>query len=207
MALNLNKAEKQSSQLTSIEEGSYVAKIFQVIDMGIQPKVNLKTGKQEGWTPAAWLTFEFPTEEYEYENDKGETIKSNKILSKKIPISLNEKSTLTKLLNAVGEVEDLKELINRPVMVSVGKTSGGKAKIVSFMKTMKGFKDEYALVRDPVTFDFEKPDQKIFESLPEFLQKEISKARNFKDLGFTESNNNNDDSPSDESQEEEDLPW
>lgn len=170
------RAKAGGKDLGRIEDGTYVARFVQLIDLGDQEQIDFSTKESKGWARELWWTFEFPTERIEVnEEDRP------RWLSKAVKFSTHEKSTMTAWLKALdpkGTAKTLDELIGRSVMVEVGSTSGDKAKITNVMKVMKGVKVG-ELENEPDTFDMDEPDMAVFDKLPDFLKERIKEAQNF----------------------------
>lgn len=161
-----------------LEEGTYVARVCRIIDLGIQQTEDLKTGKPNGWRPKMSVSFELPTETIEVNGED-----KPRWLSKISTVSKHEKSFLFQLVKATGlRIEKLKsinELLGQPLMVEVGLTSGGKNKIVSVSRLIKGMQvDE--LSQEPVAFDFDEPEEELLEKFPDFIKDLLTKSQNYK---------------------------
>lgn len=172
MALNLSEAKKNDRpDYGRIDEGTYPARVVQIIDIGLQVEDYKGEVKEKN---KVFVTFEFPTETITIDDEE-----KPRWLSKEFVVSFHEKSALTALINAVPkELEYLSDLIGEAVMVGVGTTSSGKAKVTSVAKLMKGVNIP-GLQNKSVAFDFDEPDMDVFHSLPEFLQTKIKEAKNF----------------------------
>jgi len=190
MSLNLNQnTSKPKITYPELEPATYPARIVQVIDMGKQYKTNYKNGNQlyrdsdgnetEEDTgnpivqPKAWITFELPTETIEIEGED-----RPRWASKEFVISTHEKSALTKVIKACGNVKALRELLGKPCMISTDMTSGGKSKIKDVTSLMKGLSVP-ELSKEPVLFDLDNPDVDVFNSLPQFLKTKITESVDF----------------------------
>lgn len=199
MSLALEQKIKTGKDYGRVEDGTYVARIVQIIDLGQQHEVYWKTNEPlyyivdeqgnvvksgenkspEGKGPAVikpkvWITFEFGTEMIEIEGED-----KPRWYSKEYVVSTHEKAAMTKLISAVqSPVSSLADLADKPLMVEIGSSESGKAKIAGVAKLMKGMTVP-DLSMEPVLFDMDKPDVNVFKGLPEFLQNKIKAAVNF----------------------------
>lgn len=166
-----------------VEEGTHPARIVQVIDLGTQIQTDWKSGEVLTYEDSGdvitkkevMVTFEFPNETIEIGGEE-----KPRWLSKRYTNSLHEMASLTKLVKAVepkfkGSQYDLTDLLEKPVMATVGTTSGGKAKITGTTSVPKGF-DVPELQNEAKVFGMDDPDQEVFDSLPNFLQEMINKS-------------------------------
>lgn len=175
MSLAIGK-EPKSSGFGRIEDGTYPARLVQVIDLGVQELTDYKTGEVKGTANRVYLCWEFPTETIEV---KGEI--KPRWQGKEYTISYHEKAALPGVIKALdpkGEAKYLSDLLGKPCMVGIGSTSGGNAKITGVFQLAKGMPvDE---LQNPArAFDFSDPDVEVFKLLPEFLQDKIKGAVNF----------------------------
>jgi len=176
---DLPKGGDGGTDLGRVEDGTYHARVSQVIGLGRQVQTDWKTNQPKkdkyGNTiikPAVWLTFELPTERVELED--GETMP--RWVSKEYTLSMHEKANFRKLLNAIApDANGLNELLNQPACITVGSTSSGKAKITGVSAPMKGVQVG-EVESNTILYDFDEPDQEVFDNLPEFLQEKINKA-------------------------------
>jgi len=189
MATNLKKLKTAKKDYGRVEEGTYPARIVQLIMLGSQLQTDWQTGEakedKEGnviYKPEVWITYEFPTERIRYENDEGETVDRPRWQSKTYTLSMHEKAGFRKLMDAAcPDGESLDDLIGQPCIVTVGSTSGGKAKITGVSSPMKGM--EVGMLENvPVIYDLDEPEQEIFDTLPNFLQEKINNRQDKEEL-------------------------
>lgn len=156
-----------------IGEGTFPARVVQVIDLGRQE------GEYQGvptCKPTLWITFELPTETITIDG-----VEKPRWLSKEFTKSTNEKAWLMKLMTGlytsdeIDDVETFEDFLGRPLLVEVGTTSGGKDKLVGCTKLVAGMKVA-ELYNDTKYFDIESPNTDVFESLPDFLQEKIKES-------------------------------
>jgi hypothetical protein len=165
-----------------IEDGTYVARIVQLIDLGMQ-EIEWEGEKKQ--QQKVFITFEFPTERVEVDG-----VDRPRWLSKDYTVSLSEKAALYKLLKAVdpdGKItskgRNVKAILGLPIMIEVGSTSTGNAKIISVARPMKGM--PVGELENPTTFfDLDYADKAIFDKLPKWLQDKITNGLDFSSSVF-----------------------
>ena len=158
------------------EDGNYPARLAQVIELGLQPMEDYTTKEAKDPKPRCMLTFEFPTETIEVGGEE-----KPRWYGKEYTLSGHEMAALPKVVSALdpgGEETDLSKLLSRAVMVEIGTTSGGKAKVVNVSKLMKGLTVDQ-LVNDPVVFSLDNPDKKVFEKFPQWIREKIEGALDY----------------------------
>lgn len=167
--------EENAKKVTPpLEEGSYIARCVQVLDIGEQ--YNKMADKYQR---NLMLTFELPTETVEVNGED-----KPRILSKIYNYTLNEKGNLRKdLVSWIGKLVfpfDVTSLLGQVCMVGVSqrKTSTGKIRneIKSIMKPMKGVP-----VPEQVTpsyiFDIDADNAvEECEKLPEWIRKMVQES-------------------------------
>jgi hypothetical protein len=154
-----------------VEDGTHVARVQGIVDLGIQKsewKGEIKDVQK------VFITFEFPTERIEVDG-----VSRPRWLSKEYTVSNHEKSALFSLLKAIdpdGKVtnkgRNVKALLGLPVMVEVGSTETGNAKVVNTIKLMKGMVVD-ALENPTTFFDIDRVDITVWNRLPKWLQEKI----------------------------------
>ena len=183
MSLNLAEIKEQATASKKdygrLEEGTHHARIVSVVDFGLQEQTDYNTKEVIKPKERMMITWEFPTERIEIEQDDGTTKSLPRWQGKEYTISLHEKAGLTALLAAIApSVETLEELLNMPCAVSIGSTSGGNAKVTNVSKPMKGF-EVPELENESMYFDFSNPNKDLFLSLPAWQQAKIKDALNY----------------------------
>ncbi len=168
-----------------IDEGSYMARLVSIIDLGIQPQTDWQTGAEKDPQPKALFTWELPTETLEFTNDEGETEDKPRWTSKQYTLSSYEMSNLYKLLTALGkkDIKDLSELLDTPCMVTIGSTVNDNAKVVAVIPTPKDMPVPELSI-EARFFDFDKPEQDLYETQPAWVQGMIKDAINY--TGFAD---------------------
>lgn len=154
-----------------IEEGTHVGLFLGLVHLGIQ------RGEFEGvvsYKDQVLIKFELP----DVLSDKGTPL----TLSKRVTNSSHSKAELMKAVKAlsgnsnVDEGVDFEELVGSPVMLEVGHSKSGGAKIVGYMPVPAALKKTIKpLMGEPVLlFDVEKISDKELEKMPEWLRKVIN---------------------------------
>jgi len=208
MSLDLNNVPSASKRdLGRVEDGTFAARIVNVVDIGIQHLTDWQTQKpkyhaldEEGkWAkngnefvftdepnehpdekPQVLLTFEFPTERVTI-NDES----LPRWMSKEYTLSNHEKAGIVKLVGAISAgTTKLGDLRYTPCFVAVGSTGPGKAKIAGVSAPMKGM-EVGALENEAVVFSMDTADLESFNKLPNFVQNKVKAAVNFKDSAIS----------------------
>lgn len=183
MSLNLAeiaKEEPKKSSIPRLAEGTYMGRIISVVDFGVQPQTDWKTGKDTESKPTVMITFQIPSLVIELEDENGETKQVPRIIGKEYNLSTYERSNLMKMINAVApQVQGLEELLNVQGMIQVGSTKNDKAKITAVMACPEGM-EVAELLTETTHFDSTQPDYELFKVLPEWMQDRIEGALNWK---------------------------
>lgn len=181
MATNLRKLKKVKKDFGRVEEGTYPARVVQLIMLGSQLQTDWQTGEavedKEGnvvYKEEIWVTYEFPTERIQYTDDEGVEHDRPRWQSKTYTLSMHEKAGFRKLMDAVApKGESLEDLAGKPGIVTIGSTSGGKAKVTGVAAPMKGM--DVPELENPVQiYDLDEPDEEVFDGLPDFLKEKIN---------------------------------
>lgn len=168
-----------------IEDGTYSARVVQVIDLGVQKD---EYNGEEKIKPEVLVTFEFPTELLVINGEE-----RPRWLSKNYTVSLHEKAALTQLLNAVDPDGKLTKkganpqgILGQACMITVGSTASGNAKVVGVSRLLKGL--QVPELDNPTAFfdlDSDSKDNKaVFESLPDWIKTKIQSAMNYDNSAF-----------------------
>ncbi len=169
--------KKKSSSNGRVEDGTYMCRIAQLVDLGVQ---KFEWQGEEKEAHKVFITFEFPTERIIVnEEDRP------RWLSKEYTVSNHEKSGLYALVQAAdpdGKATRkgtyVKGLLGLPVMVTVASTASGNAKVASVARLMKGM--AVPELENPVSFfDLDKPDMAVFEKFPQWLKDKITSGVDF----------------------------
>lgn len=175
--LDISKiAEKKGkTEFAPLDEGTYPARVVRIIDLGLQVQKDWKTGEIKLWEnsgkpviyPKIWVDFELPTEMITIKEEE-----KPRWLGREFTVSSSEKAAIKALITATGCGSNISMAIGKPVMVQVGHTQSGKAKVTNVMPIMKGLTVP-PLVNSPVIFDLDDPSPDAFDILPEFLKNMI----------------------------------
>lgn len=179
MALKIQETQGDNEQqdFGRIEDGSYPARLVQVIDVGQQERIDFETGQSTGeYHQRAFLTWEFPTETIEINGEQWP-----RWLSQEVTVSFHERAKLPQIIAALDpkkEAQHLGDLLGKPALVTVGSTKNNKAKVTNVVQLPKGMQVD-DLKNQPVVFDMDNFDEEVFNNLPQFIQNKIREARNF----------------------------
>ena len=182
MAMNFAGGKKKSSN-GRVEDGLFPARIVQILDLGIQKN---EWQGEEKIQHQVRITFEFPTEKVMVDD-----VERPRWLGKNYTVSNHEKSALFALLKAAdpdGSVtnkgRNVKAMLGLPLMVEVGSTGTGNAKIANTSRLMKGMtvaelenEPQFFDMSDASTFD-------VFEKLPKWIQEIIQGGVEFDETKF-----------------------
>lgn len=185
MAL-IAKESGGSGNYAPIEAGTYPARCFGVVDLGLQ---HIEWQGQKKDQEKVLLMFELPTERIEVEGED-----EPRWLSVRYTMSLHEKAGLRKALDAwrgkpmtAEELKgfDLSRLLNAPCMLTVvnkeGSNGGMYANIGGISKPMKGM-SVAELESDPILFDMSADNaEAVYEKLPEWIRKVIDESVTWKE--------------------------
>ena len=192
MALNFAESKKVKKDFGRVEDGAYPARVVSIIDFGMQYATDYKTGEVKKYDDGndviqhkVWINFEFPDELIDVDGEQ-----EPRWYGKEYTVSAHEKSALYALLKAVDPKgvateggRNVKGLLGLPAMVTIGSTSGGKAKIVSVSGVPKGMQVD-ALQNPEVLFDLDGDDLETFNSLPKWMQDRITDGVDFDTIRF-----------------------
>ena len=185
MTLELNKMTSGKAKAPRIEEGTYMARIVSIIDLGIQPQTDWQTGDATDPKPRALFTWELPTETIKIADEDGNVENKPRWMSKEYTLSNYEMSNLYKLLVALGkkDIVTLDELLNIECMVTIGSTVNGNAKIVAVVPAPKGMPVP-ELATEAKFFDFDSPSEELYDLQPDWIKEKIQDAVNYE--GFAD---------------------
>ena len=166
--MSLLEKYKGSGTQSRIGEGTFPARIVQIIDLGTQ---------EDEWKGEVkhinklWITFELPTETMVIDGEE-----KPRWLGSEFTKSTNEKARLTKVINAADkEASSFEDLLDKPLLVEVGTTSGGKDKWIGASALPRGM--AVAEAANPIRyFDMDAPNEDVLNALPDFLQEKIRSA-------------------------------
>jgi hypothetical protein len=193
MALDFSGKKKAKVDYGRVEDGSYPARIVRILDLGEQYSTDFKTGEIKTYEDGnqviqhkVWIDFEFPTEQIEIDGEQ-----RPRWLGKEYTVSSHEKAALVGLLKAADpdgkktlNGRNVKGLLGLPLMVTVGSTSGGKAKVGAVNRLMKGMTVDN-LANPTLFFDLDEKNVETFATLPAWLQKRITDGVGFSSTPFS----------------------
>lgn len=173
-----------------IEEGTFQARIVQIIDLGT---ITNNWNGNETFDRTFAIRFETPTETTVFDESKGEQpfLVTDNVKFKVTREDSQMKSKLDKIIAAVGDKASAQynifDLLNRTLLIEIKHNQGtnGKtyANIVNYAKLVKGMvvedriNDLKALYLDPEYFD-----QSVFETLGEYTQNKIMESPEWQQL-------------------------
>jgi len=179
MSLKATPGSTSASSNFIVDEGTHLGILVKVIDLGIQERGKY-LGKDLPNAASLGLMFELPEVHVDGQEDKPA------VLFKQVVRSANEMSNLFSIAHALlggskavdeklkDEGIDAASLIGKAGLITVGRTSGDKAKIVSVSSLIKGMS-----VPKPKTafmaFDLDHHTEDDLESLPKFVRDIISR--------------------------------
>lgn len=182
MSFKVPKGSGPKKDYGRVGEGTFPARVVQIIGLGVHENVNFKTGQpmlrddgtEQPPSNKVLITYELPTKLIE--TDDGS---KPRWMSKEYNLFFSDNAALTKVLNAAaGGSDDLEDLLAQPCLLSVGTTSGGKDKITAVSQPIEGVPVP-ELVNEPKIFNFDDPSLDIFNSLYEWQKDKIKGALNF----------------------------
>jgi len=176
MSLNA-KAHKGGSDIPVLDVDTYPARLVQAIDVGTHEQFDYQTKKSQGFKPRVILTFELPTELYEFDGEE-----KPRWISREWTLSYNKKSTMFKIIQALDPKDEangvISEMLGAPCSLTIGHSKTGKAKIGSIGAVTKGMTvDE--LFNEPRFFDMDAPDMEQFKAMPEWIRDKIKESREY----------------------------
>ncbi len=173
-------AKNNGGEFEKAPVGAHVARCISVVDLGTQH------GEYQGTAHVSkkvWIMWELPNEKMEDGRPFG--------VSAFYTISLNEKANLRKDLESwrgraftKEELEgfNLKNILDKPCMISVIHTEKGRSKVNGVMSLPKGTPVP-PRVNDIMSFDIDEWDDMVFDKIPEGIKKIIMQSDEY--LGRT----------------------
>ncbi len=179
MALQLEKMHTSRAKAERVPDGTYMARIASIIDLGIQEQTDWKTQEPTDPKPRVLVTWELPTETIEVEHNDGEIENMPRLISKEYTLSNYDRSNLMKLISVLKpSLKVLTELLDETCMVNVGSTINGNAKITSVISAPNGMPID-PLSKPPVNFDFDTPAEDMYVLQPAWVRMKIKSAENY----------------------------
>lgn len=186
--MKVKKGQNEKRDYGRIEDGSYFGRLVQIVDFGIHYKTDWKTGdvmqnkdgSDKKYHPV-FLTFEFPSETIEIDGEE-----KPRWLGKEYNLSTSDMAAIWDVTAALGSPDEFvaENLIQQPAMVTVGTTSGGKAKITGVSGVPKGI-EVPPLSNPPFIFALGESGKEAFDSLPDWMKERISESLGFKGFSST----------------------
>ena len=179
MALFLGgKDNTPRKEYPRIGVGQHPARVVQVVDLGLQPKMDWNT-KVETDRYQVLFTFEFPLKMIDVDG-----VQKPRWFSKTYLASSNDQSNLYQVVSSINpvfdfETDSLSSLLGEGCMVQIGTTATGKDKIVSVNPLIEGY-DIPDLVNEPLSFDLSEPDLDVFKKLQKWVQRIIVNSKSYK---------------------------
>lgn len=184
MSFDINDMASGGGEIDPIEEGAYPSIIQSLVSYGVQPQTDWKTGAPKPSEKRLALTFEFPTEAVEKEQEDGSVVLIPRRLTKEYKVSSHKKAGIMVLIRSIAPgIENLKDLLGKGVSVTVGRTSTGKAKVAGVSPLMKGVAAG-ELINGTANFDFYNPDEAGFKAISRWQQQVIVGADDY--TGFAD---------------------
>lgn len=172
-----------------IDEGSYPATIYSMIEVGTQVNPMFNTESQK-----VRITYELPTELKVFNEEKGE---QPRVISQEYTLSIHEKAKLRPVVEAcipealkVGEdgfVDelDIEKLIGKNCLVTIkhkDSAKGVKYQNVDSVTIMpKGMKS-YKQINETKVLSFKNWNEEMFSTLPDFIKEKITNSPEYKDM-------------------------
>lgn len=175
-------ATKNTSNSTPLEEGSYPARIYQIIDLGTIP------GFQGTLQHKVRITFEFPTELKIFKEENGE---QPQVLSQDYTLSFHEKSGLRKLITACdpkalkigddGFIEeyDIERLLGKSCLVSVKHKEGKENAVYANVDVATAMPKGMVCppqVNESRVLSYDNFNQEFFDALPQFIKDKMKSS-------------------------------
>lgn len=187
MAIN---ATNQSVQRELIPSGNYIARCYQMLQIGTVEEVVMGAVKSLNKVRIGW---ELPTELKVFNTDKGE---QPFVISKEFTLSMHEKSNLRKLLASwrgkdftedEAKCFDITKLLSVPCMINVihkpSKTNTAKIyeEISNVSPMPKGVKCP-PQINQTVVLEYENFNWDTFNSLPDFIKQKVQSSAEYKEM-------------------------
>lgn len=183
MSLNANKVQSKgpSSTQPNLEDGSYPARVVQILDLGLQPQTAFE-GKEK---PPAYhinITYEL-LDEFCVDEDGNEQTDKPRWVGETMPMhslkAERAKSTLRyKALDPNEDYDgDFTQLLGTPCIVTLVNNKR-KDKVYTNVASVSAMRPKDAskapeLVNEACFFDLDDPDMGVFNKLPAWLQDKI----------------------------------
>lgn len=171
-----------------IEEGSYPARIYQIIDLGTIPDY------QGAMKHKVRITFELPTELKVFKEENGE---QPQVLSQEYNLSFHEKSALRKLITACdpkalkttdeGFIEeyDIEQLLGKTCLVGIKHTEGKENAVYANIDVATAMPKGMVCppqFNESRVLSYDNFDTVYFETLPQFIKDKMKSSFEYKKM-------------------------
>lgn len=197
MALNARtvKSQAKGPQQAPMDEGTYPARVVQVIDLGVQEQRAFK-GVAKPPAQTIYQTYEF-LDEFCKDEDGEDQEDKPRWLSEQFPLYSLEADLAksTKRYYALDPEEnfggDFTLLVSSPCMVTIHQYEDKKGEVKNGISSVAAMRPKEAakapeLVNPPKVFVIDNPDLEIFKSLPDWLQDKIKGGLEFEGSALDE---------------------
>jgi hypothetical protein len=208
--MSLIASESSSAPRTLAPAGTHVARCVQLVDLGTQDDTYLGEPKI---SHKVRITWELPYELHVFDKEKGE---QPFFLSKKYTLSLGEQATLRKDLESwrgrqFTEEElrgfDLKNILGAACQITVlhktSKTSGKVREEVSAVTPLAKGMNAPQAISELLSYDVDEGRSDNYRKLPKFLQEDIAKCHEWRQMEENETNSE----PPPKEDEEDNIPF
>lgn len=191
MALNASKVPSTGggkSKQDPIESGNYLARLVQVLDLGLQEQRPYQ-GKEKPPAHEIMLTYELGTE-FIKDEEGNPNEEQPRWISESLPLrpltqDLAKSTKRVAVFDPIGALSgDFAQMVGSPCTVTVVQNPNKKDPTIIYNNVgnvtpaMKGIPVP-DLVNPPKVFDLDEPDLEVFGSLPEWVQEKIKGNLNF----------------------------
>jgi hypothetical protein len=180
--------EGNRKKQAGVEAGNYLARLAQVIDMGLQPQ---RAYKGEAKPPAHEVMFTYELGTEFMKDDDGKDMEDKpRWISETFPFH-NLKADLAKSTKRIKAIDpelvhkgNVGEMLNSPCTVTVVNNANKNdpekvyVDVGNVTPPMKGIPVP-ELKNDVRLFELDEPDMEVFESLPQWVQDKLKKNLNF----------------------------
>lgn len=188
MKANKSTGWDRVDQTSIVPEGKHVAILYSIVDLGTQEINSKEYGVS--FKRQVQLTWELPKVQHEFK--QWEWLRPATV-KRKCTLSMHEKAQLRSIINNLlgrqlpdseAEDYDLSELLGTMCQLQIGhdKTDKGNyLSIINFINLTDDEKEFYTnkwcvAFNDVVLFDLDNYDQRLFDSLPQFIKDTIIKS-------------------------------
>ena len=188
MGLKANSVQSGGFRQEPLESGNYLARVVQVIDLGLQAQ-NPYKGQEKPPVNMLNVTYELVSE-FCLDEDGNELKDKPRWVSETLPLYplTNDKAKCTKRIQGIDPSNDLEgdwsqtlgKSCTVTIVQNVSRTNGKVyANVGNVTPAMKGIEVPF-LVNATKVFDLDDPDMDVFSSLPDWLQGKIKDNLEYK---------------------------